>query len=223
MNRINGTPSRAPAMVSSQENVLPYGHGLLNKKSLASSTGPQVKSLKLGDLNGSSSLKSNKLAEKLIFCTPSAPRRKLGNVSNQTPVSNQGSFKKPLALSRKEDSFVKPLNFAAAPEHQMHSPTKAVPSLPTVYEDMMENMHPLSWKELREEADPMLIGPFGLENLSEMPFESDEDDESENKENCSYLVQMDQPVLFKAPSNRRKKSSNNFSRLMTLDEICDLI
>lgn len=259
MNRINSTPVRhAPALVGSQENMFPgtfvHGQQQLNKKSLASSSsGLQVKSLKLSELKGgSSSLKggSNKLAERLVFNTPSAlARRKLGNVSNQTPISGTGSqksgpqvgsFKKPLSLSaRKEDSFVKPLHFAAAPEqqqllHQMSaSPTKAVPSLPTVYEDI-ENMHPLGWKALREEADPMLIGPYGLEDLSEMPCESEEDegDESQNKENLvlNYNMMEDAqaklPLFKAAPTTYRRRklhNNNNFSRLMTLDEICDLV
>ncbi len=249
--RINNTPV-------SQENMMPPGFAASSAsgplKPLAptpATTGPQVRLLKLNE----ASVKGckSKLVE-LMVNTPSA-RRKLGTVCVNTPGTNGsqkssgsmlGDFKKPhtpaLQHHRKDEAFVKPLNFSKPTPSEdqglvVPSPSvmKAVPSLPTLYEAEVEHCNPPSWKERREDCDPMSF--HQLDDLNSMPLDTDESSEEDGdlqKENIQVgqsvsrrpPLQQQQVNSFAKPGSyyrlKAKKASSNFTRLLTLDEICDL-
>ncbi len=181
--------------------------------------------------------------------TPSA-RRKLGTICVNTPGTNgsqknrgrmMGGFKKPHtpALQHHREAFGKPLNFAKPPTSEDQglvvpslSVIKAVPSLPTLYEAEVEHCNPPSRKERREDWDPMSF--HQLDDLSSMPLDTDENNE-EDADSQKENIQVGQSVSRRPPLQQqqvnsfakpvsfyRHKASSNFTRFLTLDEICDI-
>lgn len=156
MNVIQNKPSSAASMMD--ENAI------LGGKSLKGGNINSLKSLK-GTFKQPTSLCKPK---EDCFVKPSAsintPRRKLGNVSNNTPIAS--SKKQGGGLAKPEQGFFQKPTPASGS-------SKKGPSLPTVYEDI-EKMFPLSAKERRDAADPLMVAGLYERDLSNVPFDDKE-------------------------------------------------